>query len=90
MDNKNQYHDLITEIISKQILILGPDIALHKAEQVAGLKLDKDGKILSLGGDEQAILQQLVDKYIELSGEIVKNILTPVFAKYPSINIKIK
>lgn len=81
---------MITEIVQKQIAILGPDIALHKAEQVNGLKLDKSGKVLSISGTEQEILQQLVDKYIELSGEIVKNILNPVFAKYPNININIK
>ena len=90
MPNKDEYKDLITEIIKKQIAILGPDIALLKAQQVSGLKVDKDGQVVSITGEDEQILQQLVDKYIELSGEIVKNILGPVFAKYPSINVKIK
>ncbi len=87
---KENYRDLFTEIIQKQITILGPDIAILKASQVEGLKIDKQGKVLNIIGDESAILQMLVDKYIQLSGQIVKNILDPVFAKYPSINIKIK
>lgn len=90
MPSKEEYQTLITEIIQKQIAVLGPDIAIHKAEQAGGLKLDKSGQVLSVTGSEQEILQRLVDKYIELSGEIVKNILSPVFAKYPTINIKIK
>lgn len=79
----------MTEIIQKQIAILGPDIALHKAEQIPGLKLDKTGKVMGVSGSEQEILQALIDRYIELSGQIVKNILSPVFAKYPGISVKI-
>lgn len=90
MPNKEQYQELISEIVQKQIAILGPAMALHKAEQVPGLKVDKNGRVTAITGEEQEILQRLVDSYIELSGQIVKNVLNPVFAKYPSINVKIK
>ncbi|MEK9180809.1 MAG: hypothetical protein AAB871_01080 [Patescibacteria group bacterium] len=88
--NKNDYKELISEIIQNQVKILGPDIALLKAKAIDGLKIDQHGKVLGIFGDEQEILQVLVDKYIQLSGQIVKNILVPVFAKYPSIDVKIK
>ena len=84
------YKELISEIIQKQITILGPDVALLKAQQTPGLKIDSRGKVAAIAGSEQEVLQLLVDKYIQLSGQIVKNILDPVFAKYPSINVKIK
>lgn len=90
MSNKEEYKELISEIIKKQMAILGPDIALMKAQQVGGFKFDKSGTVMDISGNEQEILQKLVDKYIELSGEIVKNVLAPVFAKYPSIDVKIK
>lgn len=67
--------------------ILGPDIALRKAQNVPGLKIASDGNVSSLSGDPEQILQKLVDEYISLSGEIVKNILGPVFAKYPDIKL---
>lgn len=90
MADKQQYIEIISEIIQKQRDILGPDIALLKAREVIGLKLDKEGKVLNIVGKEDEVLQSLVSKYIELSGQIVKNILSPVFEKYPTIQIKIK
>ena len=90
MADTKQYINLINDIISKQTVILGPDIVMLKAKNVQGLKLDDAGKVLSIEGDPQVILQQLIDEYISLSGQIVKNILNPVFAKYPDIKVSIK
>lgn len=90
MPTTAEYKQLINEIIKKQILVLGPDIALVRARQIAGLTVDGRGTVLKITAPEQEVLQQLIDKYIELSGEIVKNILNPVFAKYPGIDVKIK
>jgi hypothetical protein len=89
MANKDQYVNLINDIITKQVLILGPDIVLVKAKNVPGLKLDASGKVLSIDSDPAVALQKLVDEYIGLSGQIVKNILSPVFAKYPDIKVSI-
>ena len=90
MAEKTDYENLINDIIAKQIIILGPDIVLLKARAVAGLKVDDKGMVTGLNGDPQVILQSLVNDYIALSGQIVKNILTPVFAKYPEIKVTIK
>lgn len=81
------YKNLINDIIAKQIVILGPDIVLLKARNVSGLKLNNKGQVESLAGDPQEVLQRLIDDYIALSGQIVKNILSPVFAKYPNIHV---
>ena len=85
MLNKNQYIDLVSEIIAKQAIILGPDIAVLKARSVSGLQVADDGKVTGLSGDPVQLIQQLVDKYVDLSGQIVKNALGSVFAKYPEI-----
>ncbi|MBI4054179.1 MAG: hypothetical protein HY397_02515 [Candidatus Doudnabacteria bacterium] len=90
MATREQYQELMSEIVNKQMTVLGPDVALQKALQVPGLKVDKTGKVSSITGDEQEILQHLINVYIELSGAIVKNILNPVFEKYPDISVKIK
>lgn len=90
MAAETDYKNLINDIIAKQTVILGPDIVMLKAKNVQGLKLNDQGQVESITGDPQVILQNLVDEYIALSGQIVKNILNPVFAKYPDIKVSIK
>ncbi len=87
MDEKSQYAALISEIIKKQSLILGPEIAVLKARSVPGLMVDNDGKVTGVGDNPTDTLQSLVDQYVELSGLIVKNALGSIFAKYPDISI---
>lgn len=87
MDEKGQYEALISEIIKKQTVILGPEIAIVKARSVPGLMVDNDGKVTGVGDNPKETLQNLVDQYVELSGQIVKNALGSIFAKYPGINI---
>lgn len=87
MNEKEQYSALISEIIKKQSLILGPEIAILKARSVPGLMVDNDGKVTGVGENPKDTLQNLVDQYVELSGLIVKNALGSIFAKYPNIEI---
>lgn len=87
MNEKEQYTALISEIIKKQSLILGPEIAVLKARSVPGLMVDNDGKVTGVGDNPKETLQSLVDQYVELSGLIVKNALGSIFAKYPDLNI---
>lgn len=86
MDDKTRYVAIITEIIARQSIILGPDIALLKARSVVGLTVDDKGIVTDIKGDGNVVLQQLVNTYVELSGMIVKNALGSIFEKYPEIN----
>lgn len=83
--NNNDYKSLITEIIEKQAIILGPDIAVLKARSVPGLKVSDDGKVTDVKGSPKEAIQKLIDAYVDLSGQIVKGALSSVFAKYPSL-----
>jgi hypothetical protein len=85
MDQKEKYKLLLTEIIAKQAIILGPQIAVLKARNVSGLTVSDDGKVLDFSEDPRKTLEQLVDEYVNLSGQIVKNALGSVFAKYPDL-----
>lgn len=87
MDERGQYTALISEIIKKQTVILGPEIAIVKARSVPGLMVDNDGKVTGVGDNPKETLQNLVDQYVELSGLIVKNALGSIFAKYPELNL---
>ena len=76
---------MLGEIIKKQIIILGPQIAVLKARKVPGLSVGDDGVVTNVSGPEQVVLQKLIDEYVALSGEIVKNAVNSIFEKYPSI-----
>lgn len=84
--SRDEYKKMLTEIIKKQIIILGPQIAVLKARNVLGLKVADDGSVTDIEGPEQVVLQKLIDEYVALSGEIVKNAVNSIFEKYPSIH----
>lgn len=85
MSNLDQYKNLMTEIIAKQAVILGPDIAKLKAKNVSEISVSADGQVTEITGDPEKALKNLIDQYVELSGMIVKNALGSIFAKYPTI-----
>lgn len=85
MNEKELYKSLMTEIIQKQTVILGPQIAILKARNVAMLTINDEGHITDIKGDPKAALQELVNEYVKLSGQIVKNALGSIFTKYPQV-----
>jgi len=85
MDKKEQYKSLISEVIAKQSIILGPEIAVLKARSVKNLTINNEGEVTAIKGDPEKILQGLVDAYVDLSGQIVKSALGSIFTKYPEV-----
>lgn len=85
MEQVEQYKAVMSEIIAKQSVILGPDMAIARAKKVAGIEIGEKGEVLSVAGDPAETLKLLIDNYVELSGQIVKNALGPIFTKYPEI-----
>ncbi|MDP3998660.1 MAG: hypothetical protein Q8P89_03525 [bacterium] len=77
---------LLTEIIQKQIVILGPDIALMKAKSVPGLEVLEDGTVAKISGDPSETIRKLIDEYVALSGLIVRTTMEPLLSKYPEIS----
>lgn len=87
MNQIDEYKSVMSEIIAKQIIILGPDVAVMRARKVPEITLSDDwqGKVMDVKGDPDEVLNKLIDTYVELSGEIVTNALGTIFTKYPSI-----
>jgi len=85
MGNLEDYKRVITEVIQKQMVILGPDIALLKARNVGGISVGGDGIVTNLDGDPSVLLQKLIDEYVSLSGLIVKKAMEPLLQKYPQL-----
>jgi|SRR3972149_6293351 len=84
-EQPNNYKKLLTEIVQKQIVILGPDIALIKAKAVPGLEIQADGVVTKIEGNPSETLRKLIDEYVSLSGLIVKTTMEPLLSKYPEI-----
>lgn len=77
------YQKLLSEVIKKQIVILGPDITLTKARNVAGLTIADDGSVTQITGNPGEITQKLIEQFMELSGLIVKKTMEPLLAIFP-------
>jgi hypothetical protein len=85
MDQTEQYKAVMTEIIGKQSVILGPDMAIARAKKIANVDVSEKGEVTGISGDPAEALRKLIDTYVELSGQIVKSALGPIFMKYPEI-----
>ncbi len=80
-----EYQKLLTDVIKKQIVILGPAITLAKARNVQGLTVADDGTVTQIIGLPKEITQNLIGQFMELSGLIVKKTMEPLLANYPAL-----
>ncbi len=74
---------IFTEVIKRQIAILGPDITLAKVKNVPGIEIDSTGAVIAISGDPQALLSQLINQFVELSGLIVKKTMESILMSHP-------
>lgn len=88
--DQEEYKKLMSELVKKQIIILGPDISLAKARGVSGLTVADDGSVTAITGDPKAALQQLIEEFVSLSGMIVKKTMEPLLANYPGLADMVK
>ena len=84
-EDKKQYLSLLSEIIAKQMIILGPDIAILKAKSVPSLNVNNKGQVTNIDGFVADAVKKLVNTYLELSDQATKNVIDSVFDKYPNI-----
>lgn len=85
MPDHEQYKPMLTDLIQKQMVVLGPNIALDKARKVAGLKISDDGTVMDIQGDPQMILKGVANEYMQLSGQIAQMTLNTLVEKYPTL-----
>lgn len=72
------YKKLLNEIIQKQIVILGPSITLAKARKIEGLIVKDDGTVTQMHGEPQAVIENLINEFAQLSEFIVKKTIEPL------------
>ena len=79
----SDYKKILTEVIQKQMVILGPSISLAKARNVKGLTVADDGSVTNIEGKPQELIQGLIDQFVQLSGLIVKKTMEPLLSVKP-------
>lgn len=85
-DTQEQYKSILTELIKKQMVILGPDITFLKVKNVRGITIAPDGTVTSVEGDPKQALQNLINEFVELSGMIVKKVMESIVASNPEVS----
>ncbi len=85
MAEGSDYQNLLSDLIKKQMVMLGPSVALAKARKVAGLTVDDSGAVTAISGDPQEALKALAGEYMALSGQIAQMTLDSLLEKYPAI-----
>lgn len=83
--SNSDYKKIFTELIGKQIIVLGPDITLAKVKNVAGIEVNDKGEVINIQGDAQHMLQLLINQFVELSGAIVKKTMESILMTYPGM-----
>lgn len=79
------YKKMLTDLIKKQMVILGPNIALDKARKVPGLKVDDTGEVQDMDGNPHMVLKGVANEYMMLSGQIAQMTLNTLLEKYPGV-----
>ena len=84
-ENPDSYKKMLTDLIQKQMVMLGPNIALDKAKKVPGLKVSDAGEVLDMDGDPRQVLKGVANEYMTLSGQIAQMTLNTLLEKYPGV-----
>lgn len=85
MASEDEYKSLLSDLVKKQMVMLGPSVALAKARKVSALTVGEDGTVSAIAGDAQAALRQLAQEYMDLSGQIAQTTLESLLEKYPGV-----
>lgn len=63
------YSQIAVKIIAGQETIIGP-VAIEQAQQVEGVEVNWDKHEVSINGNKVAAIEELINKYKELFGQI--------------------
>lgn len=79
------YQSLLSDLVKKQMVMLGPAVALSRARKIGTLSLTDEGNVTAIAGEPKAALDALAGEYMNLSGQIAKATLASLLEKYPQI-----
>lgn len=85
MSTVEDYQALLSDLVKKQMVMLGPAVAISNARKIGALTVAEDGSVTAIAGDPQAAMSALANQYMSLSGQIAQATLASLLEKYPQI-----
>ena len=85
MTKQEDYRQLLSDYIKKQMIMLGPNLVLSRAKKLDGLKVADDGSVTAISGNPGEILARVRSDFEELSGHIAHHTLQRLLAEYPAL-----
>jgi hypothetical protein len=84
MERHEHYQQMVLEIITAQIEIIGP-VAVEQAKKVEGLDLDWEAKKVTISGDQRAVINELVEQYKILFGQISVEVCKEAISRHAQV-----
>lgn len=84
-NSSDSFQSVLSQVIQKLIIMLGPDLTIVRLKHVQGLRLDQNGKILAIEGIDQEIVKQLLQCFYELSPAVPQQI-APLLQEYHKVD----
>jgi len=85
-----KYQELLGAITKGYSNLIGLAVVIRKADNL-GLKIDNNGQVLEYKGDPVKLIENLLNEFVELSGDAAikfcKDAIAEVLTKYPDIEI---
>lgn len=69
------YAEVIEAIIEKEKAVVGAQAAVDEAGKVGGLRVDGEGNVEEIEGEGNDILAALVERYVELYGDVAATLI---------------
>lgn len=69
------YEDVLEAAVGKEASILGDGPAIRTAQKVENLDIDDHGNVKGFEGNGAKVLEELVEKYIEIGGEVTATLI---------------
>lgn len=77
MQDPNVHKKVLTSLIKKQMMLLGPQVALSKLQNIEGLKVSPDGTVTEITRNPDDIVEEILTMYLDFPARIAaKEILT--------------
>lgn len=89
MADVETYKNMLSDLIKKQMIMLGPNVALGTARKVSGITVSEDGTVTDITGEPQIIMEGVANAFMSLSGQIAQMTLKTILEKYPTLKAQV-
>jgi hypothetical protein len=91
MANIEAYKEVLGKILDGKVRAFGAELVVSKASSVSGLKVDDEGKVVSLSGNPKSVINSLLKKFEEIAGSVstisARTAIIGTKRKYPNLDL---